>query len=191
MGDHRLSVCLKRLIIWLVLAGSAITVGIILDLVLGTEPFPVSIRLVGLLGMLGAHFPLKRTGRLLKRWGEQAEWGCTSRLITTDIYQCVRHPHHVAVGIFMTFLGLFMGHLYSFVVVSVSQWLWVILFVVMVEEKELVEKFGHRYQAYCRKVPMLVPKPICFLKLSAQSLPKESEGEPGSSLADSEKGGLR
>jgi protein-S-isoprenylcysteine O-methyltransferase Ste14 len=98
------------------------------------------------------------------------EWGCTSRLITTDIYQCVRHPHHLGVGIFMTSLGLLMGHLYSFLIISISQWVWVIAFLVLVEEKELVEKFGQEYQAYRQKVPMLVPKPICFLRIFARPL---------------------
>jgi hypothetical protein len=65
------------------LAGISIVAGITTDLVLlKTKSFPAFVRLLGVIGMLLAHFPLKRTGRLLYLLGEPKEWGCTSRLIT-------------------------------------------------------------------------------------------------------------
>ena len=160
-----MSVCLKRLIYWLLLTGASIAVGITLDIVLKTESFPVLLRLVGLMGMIVAHFPLKRTGRLLKLLGEQKEWGCTNRLITTDIYKCVRHPHHLGVGIFMTSLGLLIGHVWSFLIITVTQWTWVIAFLFLVEEKELREKFGEQYKVYRQQVPMLFPKLKCAFRV--------------------------
>ena len=114
-------------------------------------------------------FPLKRTGKLLNLLGEQKEWGCTSRLVTTDIYHCVRHPHHLAVGIFMTSFGLLIGHLWSFLIITMSQWVWVISFLFLVEEKELIKKFGEEYKAYRQKVPMLFPKPFCLLRVFSKS----------------------
>jgi protein-S-isoprenylcysteine O-methyltransferase Ste14 len=160
-----LSVCLKRLIMWFLLTGTSIAVGIVLDIVLKTESFPLFVRLVGLIGMIVAHFPLKRTGRLLKLLGEQQEWGCTSRLITTDIYKCVRHPHHLGVGIFMTSLGLLIGHAWSFLIITVTQWTWVIAFLFLVEEKELREKFGEQYKVYHQQVPMFIPKLKCVFRV--------------------------
>jgi len=112
-----------------------------------------------------AHFPLKRTGRLLKLLGDQQEWGYTNRLITTDIYQCVRHPHHLGVGIFMTSLGLLIGHVWSFLIITITQWVWVIAFLFLVEEKELTEKFGAEYKKYCQQVPMLFPKLKCAFRV--------------------------
>jgi protein-S-isoprenylcysteine O-methyltransferase Ste14 len=159
-----LSICRKRLIIWLILTGISIVAGIVTDLVLKTESFLALVRLLGLIGMLLAHFPLKRTGRLLNLLGKPKEWGCTSRLITTDIYKCVRHPHHLGVGIFMPSLGLLIGHLWSFLIISISQWVWIIGFLFLVEEKELIEKFGEEYKTYRQKVPMLFPKPICVFR---------------------------
>lgn len=97
--------------LWLLLAVTSVSAGIVTDLVLRTGSFPLFVRLLGLLGMGLAHFPLKRTGKLLSRMGEPEEWGCTTRLVTTDIYRCVRHPHYVGVGVFMTSLGLLIGHL--------------------------------------------------------------------------------
>jgi len=165
-----MSVCRIRLILWLFLAGTSIAAGIAADLILRTEPFPLLVRFLGLAGMVLAHFPLKRTGKLLKLLGEPEEWGCTSRLVTTDVYQCVRHPHHLGVGIFMTSLGLLIGHPWSFLIITIIQWSWILGFLFLVEERELVEKFGAEYKAYRQQVPMLFPKPSCILQVFAKPL---------------------
>lgn len=161
----KMSKCRIRLIYWLLLAIISVVGGIVTDLVLGTEPFPIVVRLLGLVGMLLAHFPLKRTGRLLKLLGESEEWGCTNRLVVTDLYQCVRHPHHVGMGVFMLSLGLLIGHPWSFLLIAVPQWLWILGFLFLVEEKELLEKFGEAYEAYRQQVPMLFPRPRCALQV--------------------------
>lgn len=163
-----MSKCRVRLILWLLLAVTSVGGGIVTDLVLRTEAFPLWVRLFGLVGMVLAHFPLKRTGRLLSRIGEAEKWGCTTRLVTTDIYRCVRHPHHVGVGVFMTCLGLLLGHLWSFLIISISQWAWVLGFLFMVEEKELIEKFGEEYKAYRRQVPMLFPNLVCAIRVLSE-----------------------
>lgn len=165
-----MSICLIRLIVWLLLAGTSISVGIITDLALGTESFPILIRFLGIAGMLLAHFPLKRTGRLLRLLGEPKEWGYTSRLITIDIYQCVRHPHHLGVGIFMTSLGLFIGHPWSFLLITISQWLWIIPFLFLVEEKELIIKFGREYEVYRQQVPVLFPNLLCIFRVLSKPI---------------------
>lgn len=105
-------------------------------------------------------FSAKRTGKILARQGGvQEQWGCTTRLVTTDIYQCVRHPYHLAVGVFMTSLGLLIGYLCTFLVITVVQWTWIIVFLLQVEEKELEAKFGDEYRHYREQVPMLFGKP--------------------------------
>jgi protein-S-isoprenylcysteine O-methyltransferase Ste14 len=160
-----MSVCRVRLLLWLILVSVSIAGGIAADFILRTEPFPTLVRFLGLAGMVLAHFPLKRTGKLLKLLGDSKEWGCTSRLVTIDLYQCVRHPHHLSVGIFMTSLGLLIGHPWSFLIITVIQWSWVLGFLFIVEEPELVKKFGAEYQAYRQQVPMLFPKPLCALRV--------------------------
>lgn len=161
---------------WLVLTTISVVVGIAIDVALKTESFPLLVRFVGLVGMVLAHFPLKRTGRLLKLLGEQKEWGCTNRLITTDIYQCVRHPHHLGVGIFMTSLGLLIGHWWSFLIITISQWVWVIAFLFLLEEKELREKFGEEYKVYSKKVPMLFPKLSCLFTVFNKPINEARKG---------------
>lgn len=160
-----MSKCRIRLIYWLVLAVVSVGGGILLDLVLQTGALPLWARLIGLAGMIAAHFPLKRTGKLLSRLGDAEKWGCTTRLVTHDIYRCVRHPHHVSVGIFMTSLGLLIGHPWSFLIISISQWAWVFGFLILVEEKELEMKFGEEYKNYRHRVPMLIPKLSCAIRI--------------------------
>ncbi len=177
-----MSICKKRLIMWFVLTGSSVAAGIGTDLVLHTEAFPYYLRLLGLAGLVLAHFPLKRTGRLLNALGEPQEWGCTSRLVTIDIYECVRHPHHLGVGLFMTSLGLLIGHPGSFLIITITQWTWVLVFLLRVEEWELLDKFGLEYEAYRRKTPMLLPRPGCLFRLYARSAGKEQK-KPGDGTA--------
>jgi len=179
-----MSQCRIRLIYWFVLAAVSATGGILVDVSLKTEPFPIWVRLIGLAGMVWAHFPLKRTGKLMKEFGNSEEWGCTTKLITHDIYGCVRHPHHLGVGIFMTSLGLVIGHAGSFLVISLTQWLWILGFLLLVEEVELRDKFGAEYQEYCSQVPMLLPKPNCVYRVLSKPVGTTRE-EPESIGGDS------
>ncbi len=165
-----MSKCRVRLILWFVLVIIAVAGGLLMDVALKTVAFPWWVRLFGLAGMLLARFPLQRTGRILKYRGEAEEWGCTTKLITDDIYQCVRHPHHLGVGIFMIGLGLLIGHWWSFLFITVTQWLWVLGFLFIVEERELLEKFGEEYKTYRRRVPMLFANLRCMFKVISQPL---------------------
>lgn len=165
-----MSICLKRLIYWLLITGVSVAVGIALDVMMPTNAFPISGRVLGFLGMILAHFPLKRTGRLLSQQGGIEKWGCTTELVITDIYQCVRHPHHLAVGVFMTSLGMLIGYLWTFLIITIVQWTWVIAFLLLVEEKELEVKFGEEYLQYRARVPMLLAPPRCLLRVFTGSV---------------------
>ena len=52
----------------------------------------------------------KRTGKLLRIFGECELWGWSTKLIIINVYKCARHPHHLGVGLFMTFLGFLIGY---------------------------------------------------------------------------------
>ncbi len=164
-----MSVCRIRLILWLLLTGITIVGGVGIGLVLHTDSFPIWLRIIGIAGMLLAHFPLKRTGKLLGSMADPEQWGCTNRLVTTDLYRCLRHPHHFFIGIFMTSLGLAIGHVFAFLLIVVPQWLWIFGFLLLVEERELLGKFGEAYAAYRREVPMLIPNPVCMVAVLSSS----------------------
>jgi len=173
-----MSKCRIRLLWWLAMTGSSIAVGIALDVALDTERFALVVRVVGLAAMLLARVPLQRTGRLLRMEGDPEEWGCTTRLVTHDIYRCVRHPHHVFVGIFMTGLALLIGHPASFLVIAGVQWAWVAAFLLLVEEPELEQKFGDAYLGYRRDVPMIVPRMRCLLAVLRTPIATLAAAEP-------------
>lgn len=159
------SKCRKRLIFWISLTCFSIGIGLILDLLLiKTISFVWYVRLIGLTGVLLTHFLLKRTGKLLKLFGECELWGWSTKLIVINVYKCIRHPHHLGVGLFMTFLGLLIGYPVTFAIIVTTQWLWVFLFVWLIEEKECLEKFSDEYRKYRKKVPMFFGNPICIVK---------------------------
>ena len=173
-----MSVCLKRLIYWLLLTGASVSGGVATDLILGSDPFPIPVRFLGLAGMVLALPLLRRSGKVLKALGKPGKWGCTNQLVTTDIYRCLRHPHHLGIGIFMTSLGLLIGRLWSFLIITLIQWVWVIGFLLLVEERELREKFGEEYKVYSQKVPMLLPKPSCVLNSLLKPMDSSSGHDP-------------
>jgi len=160
-----MSKCGVRLVLWLLLCAISIAAGISVDVLLRTPAFPVSARVLGLAGMVLAFFPIQRSGKLLRILGDSVRWGCTTRLVTTDIYRCVRHPHHMAVGVFMTSLGLFIGRWGSLLLIAVTQWLWILGFLFLVEERELEGNFGGEYRAYRQEVPMLFPRLLCVVRI--------------------------
>jgi protein-S-isoprenylcysteine O-methyltransferase Ste14 len=176
-----MSVCRIRLIYWLIMVCTSIAGGIAVDLVLQTKSFPLLLRFLGLVGMVLAHFPLKRTGKLLKLLGRSERWGCTTRLVTIDLYQCVRHPHHLAIGVFMISLGLAIGYPWSFLIITATQWLWILGFLFLVEERELMEKFGAEYKIYRQQVPTLLPKIKCTFRVLATPLEVSLANYPGES----------
>ena len=70
----------------------------------------------------------------------------------------------------MTSLGLLIGHLWSFLFITISQWAWIMGFLFLVEEKELAEKFGEQYQAYRRQVSMLFPNLSCIFRVLSKPI---------------------
>jgi protein-S-isoprenylcysteine O-methyltransferase Ste14 len=157
--------CIRRLILWITLTAASISIALRIDLsLLGTGPFPLPVRVAGLTGVLLVHPLMKRSGRLLKSFGDCELWGWSRRLITWDICGCVRHPHHLGVGLFMTSLGLAIGYPVTLLVIAISQWAWAVLFVILVEERECKQKFGDEYLEYRRRVPMFLANPVCLAR---------------------------
>jgi hypothetical protein len=61
-----MSVCRIRLILWLILAGTTVVCGVITYITLPVNPFPFWLHVVGVAGMLLAHFTLN--SRYLSEW---------------------------------------------------------------------------------------------------------------------------
>ena len=77
-------------------------------------------------------------------------------LLTEGIYSRVRHPRYVEVLLVMASLSLIANNLASYVnwIVGIPS----VLLIVRIEERELRDRFGAEYEAYCARVPRFVPR---------------------------------
>jgi protein-S-isoprenylcysteine O-methyltransferase Ste14 len=77
-------------------------------------------------------------------------------LLTEGIYSRIRHPRYLAVTIGMFAFALFTNYLamYVLVLLIIPGLYWVVL----LEERELRDRFGSEYVSYSERVPMFFPK---------------------------------
>ena len=77
-------------------------------------------------------------------------------LLTEGIYGKIRHPRYVEVTLFVLAYALFGNHLAGYVIFIMTV---VCLYpVVLMEERELLERFGEEYAEYARRVPRFIPR---------------------------------
>ncbi len=155
-----------RFILWFSGIILSFGAGLFLDHKFETLSFPLLLKALALLVMGMAVFLLARSGRLLRRMGRPMEqWGWTTRLVTTDLYGCLRHPHHLGIGLFVSGLSIVVGGIWTFLIANAFIWTAILWFLKAVEEVELVEKFNGEYLDYRKKTPMLIPSPGCLLRV--------------------------
>jgi protein-S-isoprenylcysteine O-methyltransferase Ste14 len=77
------------------------------------------------------------------------------KLFTDGIYGRIRNPRYVEVNFFTLSYALFANYLGTYLVVLLGVPL--IYLVVVLEERELQERFGEAYEEYCRHVPRFLP----------------------------------
>ena len=77
-------------------------------------------------------------------------------LITDGIYARIRHPRYVQMT--MAILGYALIANYPAVYAAFLLWMTGIYAVALLEERELLARFGDEYRAYCRRVPRFIPK---------------------------------
>jgi len=78
------------------------------------------------------------------------------RLITTGVYAIIRHPRYVQFYLGLLGSALIANYLAPYMVVAL--WLPGIYVIVLLEEKELRDRFGPAYDEYCRRVPRFIPR---------------------------------
>jgi protein-S-isoprenylcysteine O-methyltransferase Ste14 len=77
------------------------------------------------------------------------------RLLTEGIYGRIRHPRYVELELWTLGYALFANHLASYAMWLVS--LPLLFLIVLLEERELRQRFGVAYEEYCRRVPRFLP----------------------------------
>jgi len=77
-------------------------------------------------------------------------------LLDEGIYARIRHPRYVEVVLGTWAYALFSNYLGAYVVAALTVPL--IHLVVLIEERELVARFGDRYESYRSRVPRYLPR---------------------------------
>jgi protein-S-isoprenylcysteine O-methyltransferase Ste14 len=77
------------------------------------------------------------------------------RLLTEGIYARIRHPRYVEALLGVLAYALFANYLATYVLVLIS--VPAIYLIVILEERELSQRFGAEYEAYRKRVPMFIP----------------------------------
>ncbi len=78
------------------------------------------------------------------------------KLLTEGIYARIRNPRYVESGLALAAIALFCDYLATYVLVVL--YVPVIYVIVLLEERELWQRFGEEYERYCREVPRFVPR---------------------------------
>jgi protein-S-isoprenylcysteine O-methyltransferase Ste14 len=120
----------------------------------------VTIALAALCAFGGAWIAITRrkllTTGVLAGLPELSEKRYPGKLLREGIYGRVRHPRYIEVVSFSLAYALFANYLGAYVMVLLL--IPTLYLVVVIEERELHERFGEEYEEYCRRVPRFFPR---------------------------------
>jgi len=89
----------------------------------------------------------------------------TNRLVTTGIYSCMRHPMLFGLTLLPLGWALLLGSPTFITFVAPLEMLFIVVMVIVFEEREVKRKFGEDYARYRQKVPMVSFKRKCMKAL--------------------------
>jgi len=78
------------------------------------------------------------------------------RLLQEGIYARIRHPRYVGAAFGIVAVALFANYLATYLLAVV--FFPVIYLITVLEERELVDRFGEAYRTYQRRVPRFIPR---------------------------------
>jgi len=81
----------------------------------------------------------------------------SQKLLTEGIYGKIRHPRYVELMLWLLGYASIANYLALYVAVPVS--LAALYLIVVLEERELHDRFGSEYEEYCHAVPRFIPRP--------------------------------
>lgn len=96
------------------------------------------------------------SARILAGVPELSASAFPGRLLTQGIYARLRHPRYVEVVLWVLGYAFFANHLGTYVLWLLS--LPTLHVVVLLEERELRQRFGAAYDEYARRVPRYLPR---------------------------------
>jgi protein-S-isoprenylcysteine O-methyltransferase Ste14 len=93
----------------------------------------------------------------------------TNRLVTTGIYSCMRHPMLFGLTLLPLGWALLLGMPTFITLVAPIEMLFIIVMVIIFEEREVKGKFGDEYEHYRNNVPMVSFEWKCLKQLLRKS----------------------
>ncbi len=93
----------------------------------------------------------------------------TDQLVTSGIYSCMRHPMLLGLTFLPLGWGLLLGSPTFITTVAPIEMIFIIIMVIVFEEREVVQKFGDKYKQYQKKVPMISFKIDCLKQLFSKN----------------------
>ncbi len=96
------------------------------------------------------------TLRILAGVPEMSKEAGSSTLLTEGIYGSIRHPRYVGFTLGTIGWALFLGYLGLYLMIAGA--ILCLLGIVVLEERELRERFGQAYLEYAARVPRFVPR---------------------------------
>ena len=77
-------------------------------------------------------------------------------LLQEGIYARIRHPRYIELLFWILGYALISNYLGTYVLFAIT--VPAIYLIVLMEEKELRDRFGEEYREYCRRVPRFIPR---------------------------------
>jgi len=89
----------------------------------------------------------------------------TNRLVTTGIYNCMRHPMLFGLTLLPLGWALLLGSPTFITIIAPLEMIFIVVMVTIFEEREVKSKFNEEYILYSQKVPMVSLKWSCLKAL--------------------------
>jgi protein-S-isoprenylcysteine O-methyltransferase Ste14 len=141
-----------------VATGLVLVRGQILAIDFGTSYPLIGLAILSVAG--GMTLALKRrkhlTASILSGIPELSKKKYPGKLLSDGIYAKIRHPRYVEILFSSLGYALFANYLATYILVFLS--VPAFYLVVLLEERELRQRFGAQYEEYCRRVPRFVPR---------------------------------
>jgi protein-S-isoprenylcysteine O-methyltransferase Ste14 len=145
--------------VYLAVAAAMYTVsGPILAVEYGTNWILIGVAVVVYLASVAIEIRCRRllSTRMLLGGPELNANGGPGKLLTEGIYGRMRHPRYAAILLGMIAVALFCNYLGLYVVVALT--VPGLYAVAVLEERELLDRFGDQYCDYMERVPRFIPR---------------------------------
>ncbi len=126
-------------------------------------PFPANLAAGLSIFLFGLTVGIKSTRTLYYKgrglpWGQVKKQDQSTRLVTTGLYGCCRHPMTLGYSLLPCGMGLLMKSLSTTFLIPAAIFVVMTIWLRVWEEPSLEHRFGQSYREYKRQTPFLVPR---------------------------------